>query len=151
MVLEELYKELKKIAELSSDILKDSGYDRYGEVSVDNIDRLTADERQIYRTCCRQIERLGELQATVKYLSRNIEREGIIHWNHRLQRYEFDGIELHCGDGFEVLLEADGDESEWIGTRIEKSWNEESRNQDGYYLVGLGDTYIEGLQARRRG
>ena len=73
--------------------------------------------------------------------------EGRLGYNSSNKRYgllvsdlwENDGF--HCGEGMEVLVE-----DEWISTRIEMAWNE---NSNAWYLVGTpyyGD--LEYVRAR---
>jgi hypothetical protein len=64
-------------------------------------------------------------------------REGRLRFCPHSGRYVLDGWELHCGDTFQVLLDA-----EWVSTRIEYGTD--------WVLVGVraADLEIEGLEAR---
>lgn len=69
----------------------------------------------------------------------NRKRFGHLRYNPESRRYVLDGRELHCGDGFEVLINR-----EWIGTRIEIGGI-----GNGWYLVNLSQlATLDGLEAR---
>lgn len=62
-------------------------------------------------------------------------------YNEEMERYEFNGEELHCGDCLTVLIFNDvSGKVEWIETRIE-------HDGSNYYLVGLMGYQISGLFA----
>ena len=58
-------------------------------------------------------------------------------------RLSFDGEDLHCGECLEVMVcnGLNGDQAEWIATRLEYN--------DHWYLVGLLGYQVSGLFARR--
>ena len=61
---------------------------------------------------------------------------GYLLYNSYSERYEIYDIELHCGDCFQVLIDG-----HWVDTSIEL-------NRNGWYLVGLPDMLLHGLNAR---
>lgn len=62
--------------------------------------------------------------------------------NEETNRIDFDGVGLHCGECFEVLIWNQATNSaEWVETRIECS--------DKWFLVGLSGIQVNGLFARR--
>ena len=155
MKLQELHQELKKNMDLMNELIRKSGYEEYEEVDVDMIEdygSLNPDERQLCKACCRFIEKLAVIKENMEYYERSIDKEGTLHWNPRTERYEFAGIELHCGYGFEILVYDDFTESyTWEYTTIEMDRSrEDNPNKEGYYLTAHSKLAIEGLQARHR-
>lgn len=71
-------------------------------------------------------------------------KQGILFYDEVSERYDFkyDTEQcyggLHCGEGFEVLLNGS-----WVHTRIEYDWDS---NQ--WYLVGLKGISLPGLDIR---
>lgn len=64
-----------------------------------------------------------------------------LRYNPTVDRFDFDGRELHCGETLEVLV-VDGYSGQpvWLQTRLEYG--------DGWHLVGLLGYQVNGLFAR---
>lgn len=71
-------------------------------------------------------------------------KQGKLYYNEKLDRYELNGEELHCGEGLDVLLN-----DTWVSSRMEAKhiWTGDKSNLV-WYLVGLDGLILDGRIAR---
>lgn len=146
MLLSELVKEMESINGKIKQVLKDLkfDYDYWPEESVEDLgcDKNDPDALQLISEYRNMLMKLSQVSQNIEYLKRPIVYEGILHMNEH-GRFEFDGIELTCGMGVEILVQDYPEDSpEWVASSIEAN--------NGYYFVARPNLKLEGKRARIR-
>lgn len=151
MRIDDLYKKLAVINESLKDIIHDSEYDEFDDLSGVEMDNKDPEQRLLREELSRVLDYIDRASCTLSYISQPIAFSGTLHKQDN-GRYALGGYELTSGSGIEALVPCEiySEEqneyiegSEWVASRLE-------HNGKDYYLVGHKDIQLEGLVARRR-
>ncbi len=146
----ELKEGLDRISGQLTSIIRDSGYEDYGELSGLEYDTEDPESLFLKDELEDALEMLDKVNSGIKALNQPIAVQGQLHKGSN-GRYSVEGRELSSGYGLEVLAPTEvatksGDWKtgyKWVATRME-------HNGEDYYLVGFADLHLEGLTVRIR-
>lgn len=146
----EIKEGLDRISGQLTSIIKDSGYEDYGELSGLEYDTEDPESLFLKDELEDALEMLDKVNSGIKALSQPIAVQGQLHKGSN-GRYSVEGRELSSGYGLEVLAPTEvttksGDWKtgyKWVATRME-------HNGEDYYIVGFADLPLEGLTVRIR-
>lgn len=148
MLLSELVNEMGSINGKIKRVLKDLDftYDCWPDESAMEklgFNRSDPNDLQLISGYRMMLKKLMEVSRDMEYLRQPIAHEGILHVNGN-GRFEFDGIELTCGMGIEILVQDYPEDSpEWVASSIEA-------NNGDYFFVARPYLKLEGKKARIR-
>lgn len=149
--LQDLKEELDRISGRLTSIIRDSGYEDYGELSGLEYDTEDPESLFLKDELEDALEMLDKVNSGIKALNQPIAVQGQLHKGNN-GRYSVEGRELSSGYGLEVLAPTEVVATEsgdwktgykWVATRME-------HNGEDYYLVGFADLPLEGLTVRIR-
>ena len=149
--LQDLKEELDRISGRLTSIIRDSGYEDYGELSGLEYDTEDPESLFLKDELEDALEMLDKVNSGIKALNQPIAVQGQLHKGNN-GRYSVEGRELSSGYGLEVLAPTEVVATEsgdwktgykWVATSME-------HNGEDYYLVGFADLPLEGLTVRIR-
>lgn len=142
--LERVLKETTKLSKCIGEVLSNSEYYEYDDLSGLKIDYDSKEELFLFRELNNILYKTENIKQKIDYLNRPIAYSGKLSKNVS-GRYELDNkMEYTCGDIIEALVYDSNYETEsWVKTTVEHDGND-------YYLVGYKDVTMEGLLVRVR-
>lgn len=143
MKVKECFNRFKAIDKDLKELIEVSDFDNYEDLSGLEIDFSDPDDLLIWHKLESIIWKIDDIHREIEYLSRPIKGEYTLEMNDR-GRYECEIKEFSSGNTIEYLFyDEEHDRYEWKISRVEYSGYE-------YYIVGDGDTKLDGLKIRIR-
>lgn len=138
--IKDLQSKLNVVNQELKDIIKQSRFNEYNDLSGLKYDSESAEELLLVDEFRSVMNKLDEASSTIEYLNKPIRKKGVLSKGCN-GRYFYDGRELTCGCCIEALVLVD-DVWKWMTTRMEHDGRD-------YYLVGYKGN-INGLCVRER-
>lgn len=148
MLLSELTNELEILNGKIKQLIRNVNFEydcwpEWSDMEKMGCDMCNPDNLQLISEYRKMLSKLAEVSQGIEYFKKPIIHEGVLHLNGN-KRFEFDGVELTCGMGVEVLVQDYPEDSpEWVASSIEA-------DNGCYYLVARPKLDLEGKKARMR-
>ncbi|RBP59305.1 hypothetical protein DES36_11930 [Alkalibaculum bacchi] len=140
--LEKILNNTGNISNAIGNLLKESTYKDYDDLSGLDIDRKDEEQLFLLDELRGILEKLENVKRDIDYLNRSIIYTGFLYKNNR-GRYQAGNKEFTSGSGIEVLIYDEFYENDrWVITSVE--------HNDDYYLVGHRNVPMDGLKVRIR-
>lgn len=147
--INEIMSELTELNIRLKQIMKDTHYDEYEDLSELELDKTDAEQLFLHDELRQLMSKIADISHTLSYLRSPVKHEGILSKKSN-GRYEFDGIELTSGCGIEFLAT-----DEW---HCDENWvpvpywcyGTLEHNGSDYYIQGANLETLEGVRVRIR-